>query len=243
MHAALHHLIQLQQLETDADLRRRRLAELPHLSAALDERLAERLRIRDEARQALSDNQAARRAIEKDLAVVQGRLTKFKDQLMEVKTNKEYTAMQHEIATAQDGVRTLEDQMLELLLAADDLNAAVGAAERELAGEQTAVVREREAFETERVRIEAELGDLARNREAVERHMPGDLVALFVDVARKRRGLAVAEARDGHCAACHVRLRPQLVLDLRRAERVVQCESCSRILYAPTPQQPAAPPA
>ena len=40
---------------------------------------------------------------------------------MEVKTNREYTAMQHEIETAQGEVKRLEDQMLEKMLEADEL--------------------------------------------------------------------------------------------------------------------------
>ena len=50
----------------------------------------------------LKDNQEARRELEKDAAIYQGRLTKFKDQLSAVKTNREYQAMQHEIETAQN---------------------------------------------------------------------------------------------------------------------------------------------
>ena len=50
----------------------------------------------------------------------------------------------------------------------------------------------------------------------------------------------MAEARDGHCTACHVRLRPQMANDVRRGERLVQCESCTRILYI-VPPKPASP--
>ena len=41
----------------------------------------------------------------------------------------------------------------------------------------------------------------------------------------------MSEARDGLCTQCHVRLRPQVYNELRRNESVMQCESCSRILY------------
>ena len=52
----------------------------------------------------------------------------------------------------------------------------------------------------------------------------------------------VAEARDGICTICHVRLRPQVFNDVRRNEAIVQCESCQRILYyvpAPASQSQA----
>ena len=53
----------------------------------------------------------------------------------------------------------------------------------------------------------------------------------FEQVARKRNGIAVAEARDGICTICHVRLRPQVFNTVRRNEDIVQCDTCQRILY------------
>src|SRR5687767_1316096 len=101
MHSALEHLIRLQQLETDAAERRRRLAELPARVAEADAAVAAARGVREAAAARAAENQATRRAADRELGIQQGRLTKFKDQLMEVKTNKEYTAMQHEIATAE----------------------------------------------------------------------------------------------------------------------------------------------
>jgi uncharacterized protein len=56
-------------------------------------------------------------------------------------------------------------------------------------------------------------------------------MVVFDRVAYGRKGLAVAEARDGLCTVCHVRLRPQVFNDVRRNDSLIQCESCTRILY------------
>ena len=48
----------------------------------------------------------------------------------------------------------------------------------------------------------------------------------------------MAEARDGGCTVCHVRMRPQMFNEVRRGETLVQCESCLRILYF-VPQEPS----
>jgi uncharacterized protein len=241
MLADLQHLIDLQHLDTETDQRRKWVSDLPGRLAAFEARLAERRQAFDAARQALADNQNARRTLEKELAVVQGRLTKFKDQLMEVKTNKEYQAIQHEIAMAQDGVRGFEDQILELLVQADDQTAAVSAAQQALADEERTIAAHRTTLEHERTRIDGELEALVSSRQHLVRRTAADLVALYATVAATRRGTAVVEVRDGHCSACHVRLRPQNVIEIRRSERVFQCESCSRILFVP-PAPPPAPP-
>jgi len=37
------------------------------------------------------------------------------------------------------------------------------------------------------------------------------------------------------CQQCHVKLRPQMYVDLRKNETIQQCPSCSRILYYEPP--------
>jgi predicted nucleic acid-binding Zn-ribbon protein len=56
-------------------------------------------------------------------------------------------------------------------------------------------------------------------------------LSLFEHVSKHRKGLALSEAREGLCSQCHVRLRPQVYNDVRRNDSLIQCESCSRILY------------
>jgi uncharacterized protein len=236
----LERIIRLQQIDQEIESRRKALADLPAALAALDARVEARQGDLNAAKQSQADNQGARRALEKDLAVVQGRLTKFKDQLMEVKTNKEYTAMQHEIATAQDGVRGFEDQILELLVQADELEKAVKAADAALAKEKGEVAKERAGREKATSAMGGEIETLLQQRGLVVGQMSREAIALFDYVARARRGSVVAEARDGHCTACHVRLRPQVFNEVRKGDRLIQCESCQRILYV-VPAQPQVP--
>ena len=109
MNSDLQHLIRLQQLDTDIESARRRIAEIPSVQLALDARLAEQQAAVAALKQRLAESQTARRATEAEVASLQTRLSKYKGQLMEVKTNKEYQAMQKEIATAQEAVRADED--------------------------------------------------------------------------------------------------------------------------------------
>jgi predicted nucleic acid-binding Zn-ribbon protein len=57
------------------------------------------------------------------------------------------------------------------------------------------------------------------------------VLAIFELIAKRRNGIAVAEARDGICTICHVRLRPQVFNTVRRNDQIIQCDSCNRILY------------
>ncbi len=231
MHSDLQSLIQLQELDSTAERLRRRIADLPAAQAALDDRLSSLSSVLASIKERMAASQAARRDIEKDLAAVQGRLSKYKDQLMEVKTNKEYHAMQTEIGAAEERVREAEDRLLERMEEAETHASELKSAEAALKAGQADVASERQKLDVERSVDEQELARIDSERTRVTAGVTPSALALFETVSRHRKGLAMSEARDGLCSQCHVRLRPQVYNDIRRNERVMQCESCSRILY------------
>ncbi len=231
MHPNLQQLIELQQTQNEVEELQRRIDEIPATLEACDVRLATRSVALEAAKSRDAANQHQRRGAEKDLDEVQRRLSRFKGQLMDVKTNREYQAMLKEIAGAEREKQALEDRILEILLEADGLAAEVAREEADLAAEKAAVAEERQALEASGAdfgqRREASVG--ARDRLSAQ--MDPAALSLFESVSRARRGVAVVEARAGHCGSCHVRLRPQIFNDIRLNERIIQCESCQRILY------------
>ena len=231
MNADLERLIALQRLDSAALDAQRRLADEPGRRQAFDARLeAARARVAA-AKDRLAENQSARRAIEKDVAVHQGRLSKFRDQLMAVKTNVEYQAVQKEIEFAQKEVKAFEDTILEQMLEADELTAALKRAESELAAEQQAVDGERRALASELTELTTALDRLTKERTALVASLDPKMFAIFDRVSKRRNGVAMAQARDGICTICHVRLRPQIFNTVLRNEEILQCDSCNRILY------------
>ena len=201
------------------------------MQQALDERLAGQTAAVDAVKQRLAASQTARREIEKEVAAIQTRLSKYKDQLMEVKTNKEYQAMQKEIATADAAVRSQEDRILERMEEAETLARELKAADAELKRQQAEIAAERKALDAEAAALEKTAGERSSARGDLSKQLSPEALRLFEHVSKQRKGLAVAEVRDGVCTVCHVRLRPQVYNEVRRAESLIQCESCLRILY------------
>jgi len=159
---------------------------------------------------------------------------------MAVKTNQEYHAVQKEISFAQDEIKTLEDKILEGMLEADELTSAVKSADTALASEQKAIDGERKSIAAEHAQLEASLQSISAQRAELVRAIPPQVLAVFELVSARRHGVAVAEARDGICTICHVRLRPQVFNTVRRNDQIVQCDSCQRILYFAQAPAPAA---
>jgi predicted nucleic acid-binding Zn-ribbon protein len=235
----LERLIQLQQFESAAADARGTIAAHPQRLADADARLNAVKEVVDQAKQRLKDSQDARRALEKDVAVYQGRLTKFKDQASAVKTNKEYAAIQHEIATAQSDLGNVEEKVLERMVEADGLAEEIKQAEAVLAAQQKTIDAEKKALNDELSQVKATLAKAVTGRDGLVQTVDRRLMGLFEQVAKVRKGVALCTAtRDGLCSVCHMRLRPQVFQIVRTNEQIVQCDSCQRILYFVPPPPP-----
>jgi predicted nucleic acid-binding Zn-ribbon protein len=237
----IERVIALQRLDSAVHDAERRLAEEPEREKGFEARLESARERVASARLRLAGNQSARREIEKDVALQQGRLAKFRGQLMDVKTNREYQAIQHEIEIAQNEVRALEEKVLERMIEADDLTTALKRGEVELAAEQKAVDTDRRKMLAENGDLKASLERIAGERLTLVAAIDKKVLAMFELVARKRNGIAVAEARDGICTICHVRLRPQVFNTVLRNDRIIQCDTCNRILYSTPKPAPVTP--
>ena len=117
------------------------------------------------------------------------------------------------------------------MLEEDELGSVVKQTEQQLKDETEAADKERTALEKERNGLEQQLSGLDSERAKLTERLSSPTQSLFETVARNRNGVAVVEAKQGHCTSCQVRLRPQLFNDVRSNTALIQCESCQRILF------------
>jgi len=234
MNPDLERLIRLQRAESELRRVETELQEIPRQKAEIDDALGRERGRLDASREALGQCQKARRQHEADLQDLESKRSRYKGQLMEVKTNKEYTAMLHEIEGVERDIRTREDQILEEMERSEALAVEVKTEEEVF---KSAEGRTREGSRTldERARsLEEERGRFAQERDAIAATISEDALELFHRVARLR-GVGVAEAKDGMCQVCHVKLRLQMYAELKHNEEIQQCPACNRILYYTPP--------
>ena len=235
----LQRLIDLQRLESTIADAKARIATHPQRLADADAQLAAASLLLESAKNRLKDNQDARRALDKDIALYQGRLSKFRDQQSAVKTNKEYQALGHEIETAQKDLGAVEEKVIERMVEADAIAADVKQAESVFAARRTEIEAQKKQMGDELTAVEASLKTATEERAALLGKIDQRLISTFEQVARVRKGIAVTTAtRDGLCSVCHVRLRPQVFQLIRQNDTIVQCDSCQRILYYVPPPPP-----
>lgn len=231
LHPDLEHLIHLQELDTAAERQRRRIADIPTLQAALDARLAERTAAVENVKARIAACQAARREIEKDLAVVQGRLSKFKNQLMEVKTNKEYQAMQHEIDGCKAERAALDEKILLEMEEQEKRNTEAHALEGRLKEMRKKTDEGKKGLNDRGAQLQRDKAALDSDREALQKQISAVFLDPFLKTARGKRGIGLVAVRDGLCGGCHVRVMPKLIQEVRRFTQLIACDSCKRFLY------------
>ena len=231
MSPELDRLIKLQAIETRAAEAQKRIADAPAQIAALDAKLTAARDALAGAKEAVATNQATRRTLDRDLIAAQQRVSKYKEQLMAVKTNTEYHAMQHQISAAEGEVSRIEELIIVNMVEADDVTAQQKASEAAQKKDEAEVAKERATIESEVAEQRSAQEHSNRDRSELLPHLDRATRDLFDRVMKGRQGVAVAKAIDGHCSICHVRLRPQVYNTIVLNESIIQCDSCQRILY------------
>ena len=231
MEPNLERLMRLQDLCLAIEEQARRLAAMPGRTQDLEQSLARHRADVAKTRDELAELQKQRRKLEGDLQAVEARIAKYQGQLMEVKTNKEYTAMLHEIEAVKEERGSIETRILQAMDAADTLEGAIRQKEAALSGEQQRVSDGLAMLKREEQEASERKASLESDQARLEAEIPPDLVSEFVRISRARDGLAVSRVVDGLCQGCSVRIQPRVIQQVRRNEGMLRCDSCRRFLY------------
>jgi predicted nucleic acid-binding Zn-ribbon protein len=143
---------------------------------------------------------------------------------------KELEALRHEIASIRARRSRTEDDLLELMVRREDLEGRAGAIEREVGD-----LRERleEMGGASARELDAVAGQLREERAARDRLVPevdDDLLELYEDLRRQKKGVGAAALVDGVCQACHEQLSALEISRLKQTDGIRRCEHCRRIL-------------
>jgi predicted nucleic acid-binding Zn-ribbon protein len=222
----------LQDLDNRIRELQREIATLPKHLSEIERTLESHLRKLEADRAALAANQRERKNLDGDIQEQERKLSKLRDQMMGAKiTNEQYRAFQKEIDYCQKEIRRAEDRILSLMEESEPLEQNVNAAETSLVGERVKVHEEQQLVRDRTAEDERQLEELQGQRTTAVSEVSANVYAVYERIRTKRGGLAVAEAVDGRCSACHMALRPQFFQELRVCQQVMFCESCGRILF------------
>jgi len=231
VHPDLKTVIELQQTDQKIAELTTLIDSLPAQIQTLQAQLDDFIHTYEERKKRLAANQKERKELEMEIKEIQEKISKHKDQLYQVKTNEQYRAMLKEIEGEEGKIRKIEDQLLEEMIEAEDIQKHIQEAAARLESEKARVAGEIKRMESERQTDVQERERLQARRQELHAGLSETVLNHYERTRAARRGVAVAQVREGLCTACDVLLRPQVYNEVRANEAVLTCENCGRILY------------
>jgi hypothetical protein len=226
----LKNLMELQVADREIHRLKEEIAALPKRVSAIEAKLAATKAQLERAKASVKADEAARKKFETSIQDLQGKISKYRDQSLDVKTNEQYKALMHEIEFAQQEIRANEDRILDLMVNAENREKEVKAAEAELKAETAEIEEEKTAARERTAEDEKQLSEWNGKRDTWRAGIDPDVLRHYERVL-KFRGSGISEVRDQKCSACQVMLRPQTFNEVRAGDKLISCESCQRILY------------
>lgn len=168
--------------------------------------------------------------LDASLAVERDNIQRSETNMKEIKTNKEFQAVGREITAARKQTTELEEQILQKIGLVEELNAEIAAKAANLAELEQNTAQRRTEKQAEITLLQQDIDADTSRRNEIVGELPAGLVKRYTSLREQRRGQAVAIARDGYCLGCNMNLPPQLYNSLFKAEELVSCPHCQRVL-------------
>jgi predicted nucleic acid-binding Zn-ribbon protein len=227
----LNNLEELQAVDKEIFDFRRQLKEIPARLKALDgeiEVLNSNLKQKEEELKAL---QIKHKEKEIDLGQKEGNIKKLQVQLYQIKTNKEYTAMEKEIAGSQADKSLLEEEIIFILDEIEEGAKAIDEKKKHSAEEKQRIDADKKRIDSEKQEIEKRLSELGEKRKTIIPLIDRDTLSRYERILQGKDGLALVPVVGENCGGCYVNLPPQIINEIRLKERIMYCERCARMLY------------
>ncbi len=224
-------LLKLQKAETEVIRIESFLSETAGEKSELDAKLAEFEASLNKYQKKFDKAGKDCRETEAEIQMNEQRIKKSSERLKEVKTNREYLALQREIDDGKKRKEELETLLLKYLEQQES-------ADKILTEQQADFEQLVEKIKSDKKNIDKKgqshrklLKKYKLQKENIGKDLDPELLKLFNEIAKSNGGLVVAPVKDEVCMGCFMNIPPQLYIDVLRGKSLVMCPQCNRILY------------
>jgi hypothetical protein len=231
MNDLLGQLYRLQSRIRFVSEREKRRDTVPAELIEIDREFQEKVQVAAALKARLTEAELEKRKAEGELADHKEKLKKYQTQLRNVSSSREYSAALNEIDGVEKVIRTTEDRFLELEEEIEKARADLEEREKTLPAETEQHEEKLKDWRAEQRAIDDELSRARAEIQSLEAEIPPRDRAEFRRLIEKKHGLAVALVSGNSCSACHVKVRPAAMQQLKQGREIIYCDSCKRILY------------
>ena len=235
----LEKLIELQKTDTNIRKLKKSIDTADERRAGIEQEFEQHASSIREIQNQGETAKTERARLEKELADTKTYLERADRNLKNSQNQKEYETSMRESDVLQKQIATLETQVVEKMTKVEEVEKVLAERAEEIStldGKRATLLT---GFEAELKKHRTEYASKSEKREKVFVTLPPQLASIYNRLAqRSRDGIAVAEVKNGACSACFMALRPQVLVEIKITDKIIECESCARILYI-TPQDAA----
>lgn len=226
----LEALLALQEKDRKIAKLQREVRDIPARKADIEKQL-EGARTRLEAsREELKKLTADLKQLEIEVESRREKITKYKQQQMDAKTNEQYRALLNEVAAEEREISALEDREMVLMEQAEAAKKMIAEREAELKEEEGGVADEQEMLQERLQEVHDDIQTLTADRQRMAVSINPSLLSKYERLFANKGDFAVVQVEGNHCSGCHMKLPPQVINDAINPAKLVICNFCGRML-------------
>ncbi len=212
----------------------REIRDIPQRKSDIEAQLAGSAQKLETATDSRKHTEASLKELELEVESLKEKITKYKNQQMEAKTNDQYRAFVKEIGTVEREISALEDKEIALMEGLEKGKTIVSECQEKLGGEKEGIAGELAELDERSAELAEQLERLKSDRARAAEQCDKAILQKYVRIMNNKRDFAVVMVEPGdHCGGCHMKLPPQVANDARNPTKIVACNFCGRIVYNP----------
>jgi hypothetical protein len=226
----------LQVQEADAEIQRieRELERYPGLRRTREADVERARRQIEEARGPMKELGRRVRQTEAEVREWRETLRRFAAQQANVKTQKEYDALTHEMAEMEQKISKADEQGLAYIEEEEGLSERIADLEENVEARESAREQELRRLAEREAEKSALLAEFQARRRQMAEQVDEDLLQQYERLRGHNTADCVVPVVDGNCGGCHMRILPRHLQEISRPDAIVRCDSCHRFLYVET---------
>jgi len=223
-------LREIHRLRKNAADLQNEIERMPRMLKAQQARIVRQEEALREAHEVLKKAKLAGHEKESELKAAQQLMAKHEKQLSESTSKKEYDALKVEIADDKKKCQTIEDKILESMVAVEEKSAQIPVAEKAVAQAKVEYAEHEKISQKRLADLRDQLGKTHHSIKEVEHSLPPDVLPAYERLVGARGEDALAVVQNRTCMACYTEITAQAYNDLMLSQFVL-CKSCGRVLY------------
>jgi len=225
-------LVKMQKLDDKIGKKEKRKLELPKQLKSLKENVSNANQKVDAVKQELEENLSLQKKKELEIQDNKAKMDKYKQQLLIIKTNKEYKALNSEIDFLDKKNNQIDDTRVELMEQEEEAREVLSKSEAQKKEADAELQAKEKKLKAKIDEVTKKIEELRSERNDLAKKLPRQLIKRYGALIKNKGRKAVVFNENNACGGCGYKIRPQLQIEINKGDKIISCESCGRIIVS-----------